>query len=341
MAVVSNKFPYVILLVVLLGCGDKENPVNSPPVASFEFSDGLDRILVDGQVSTDKDGDPLTFQWSASNGQVVFDNTTSGESFFKIPAGSSGMDVAVTLKVSDGKSENVTTKTIEVPAFSLVRSYGLGKMLGSEVNNNVDYDWYIDQSNTGQHSLLNCGPSSVTMAIKWFDQSFSGTAEEARDTYHASGGWWYTQDIIAYLNKFNVYNRTIHLDNISNIKEEIDAGNVLILCLDMFYVEYTKDPEYHVNKFYTTNGAGWGHFIVIKGYKTVDGTLFYEAYDPYSFNQSFEAGGLKGKDRYYSSANLKSATDVWWPYAIVIERTETPGGRRGVDVNQIIHMPGR
>jgi hypothetical protein len=331
----------LIVLVVLFACGDDEKSANKPPVASFEFADGIDRILLDGEISTDPDSDPLAFQWTASDGNIVFGQATKGESFFKIPEGFSAKQVDVTLTVSDGASENVKTRSVDVPAFSLIRSFGLGKSLADEESNDLDYEWYLDQSNTGAHSLVNCGPASVTMAIKWFDQDFVKTIEDARNTYHASGGWWYTNDIIAYLNKYSVNNRTIVLNQMADLKAEIDAGNIAIICLDMFYVDSAVDPEHHVNKFYDTNSAGWGHFIVIKGYKEVDGTVFFETYDPYSFNNSYTAGGLKGKNRFYSSADLEAATNIWWDYAIIIERTDTPGGRKGVDVSTIVHKPGR
>lgn len=127
----------------------------------------------------------------------------------------------------------------------------------------------------------------------------------------------------------------------SNLKSEIDAGNIVIICLDMFHVDYEKDPEHHVNKFYETNSVGWGHFLVVKGYKEIDGKVFYETYDPYSFSRTYFTGELKGKDRYYSSTDLNTATNNWWDYAIVIERSDSPGGRRGVDVSRIVHKPGR
>ena len=263
---------HILLLTGLLACGEEES--NTPPVASFEFIDSIDRIILDGEISIDPDGDPLTYHWTASDASVVIVNETWGESFFMIPTGANAMEVDVTLTVSDGNSHTTTTRTVEVPAFSNVRSYGLGKSLTNEVSNDVDREWYIDQSNSGPHSLLNCGPASVTMAIKWFDENFSGTAQDARNVYHSSGGWWYTNDIIAYLNNYNVNNRTINLDLMSNLKSEIDAGNIIIICLDMFHVDYEKDPDHHVNKFYETNSVGWGHFLVVKGYKEIDGKSF-------------------------------------------------------------------
>lgn len=331
---------YILLLTGLLACGDEEN-ANTPPVADFQFSDDIDRIVLDAGISVDPDGDPLTYNWTSSDRSAALGFTIRPECFFKIPEGASPREIDVSLTVSDGKSLSEITRTVGVPALSIVRSYGLGKSLTNEASNNVDYEWYIDQSTSGPHSLVNCGPASVTMAIKWFDQSFVGTAQDARNVYHSSGGWWYTNDIIAYLNNHGVYNRTIELDQISNLKTEIDAGNIIIICLDMFHVDTERDPENHVNKFYTASSLGWGHFMVVKGYKEVDGNLFYETYDPYSFTSSYPTGGLRGKDRFYSSANLNTATNYWWDYAIVIERSDSPGGRKGVDVSQIVHKPGR
>jgi hypothetical protein len=325
---------YALLVSGLLACGEDE----TPPVASFEFSDGLDRVILNGSISN---GDVLFHQWSSSNGSITIDNPLEEETFFKIPAGNPSMDVGITLTVSDGKFRDEETRSIEVPELSSVRSLGLGKALGSEVSNNVDYGWYLDQANTGEHSLLNCGPTSVTMAIKWFDESFAKSPEDARNAYRPGGGWWYTNDIIGYLNDHSVSNRTIMLDQFSNVKAEIDNGNIVILCLDMFYVSFSKYPEHHLNKFYETNSAGWGHFIVVKGYKEVDGMILYEAYDSNSLDRSYPRGGLKGKDRYYSSTDLDAATNIWWDYAIVVERSAPIGGRKGVDISQIIHKSGQ
>jgi hypothetical protein len=328
---------YALLILGLIACGDDE----TAPVASFEFSDGLDRIVLNGAISRDNEGDILFYEWSASNGSITIDNPSVEETFFKIPAGVGSTDVDITLTVSDGKSHDVETRSINVPELSHIRSLGLGSALGKEASNNVDYEWYLDQSNTGEHSLLNCGPTSVTMAIKWFDQTFAGSPQDARNAYRSGGGWWYTNDIIGYLNDHGVNNRTITLDQFSNVKAEIDEGNIVILCLDMYHVTYSMYPEHHLHKFYETSGAGWGHFLVVKGYKEVDGRILYEAYDSNSLDRSYPAGGLKGKDRYYSSTDLDAATNTWWDYAIVVERSGSQGGRKGIDISQIVHKPGR
>ncbi len=82
--------------------------------------------------------------------------------------------------------------------------WGLGAPQFGYAHLDRAYEWYIDQADTGSSSENNCGPSSVTMALKWYDQAFSKTAEDARKTYPRDGGWWYTSDIINYLRLYLV-----------------------------------------------------------------------------------------------------------------------------------------
>ena len=77
-------------------------------------------------------------------------------------------------------------------------------ILSITIGNDKSYNWYIDQSTSGNFASVNCGPASVTMAIKWADPAFTKTALDARMTYEVSGGWWFTNDIDAYLNDNNI-----------------------------------------------------------------------------------------------------------------------------------------
>jgi len=336
-----KKAAAFIFIGFLLSCQEEEHVVNQPPIAAFDVVDGTDRILLNGKLSTDINSDALTYRWSSAEGTVTFGNGNYAETYFKIPEGPDEKLVDITLTVNDGKSEDIKTQTVTVPGFSRVRAYGLGKNLHEEISNDVPYEWYYDQANTGELSAVNCGPTAVTMAIKWFNENFTHTPQEARDIYHSSGGWWFTDDIIGYLNKYSVSNYVIALDNVTAISHEIDDGNIVILCVDMYYVKYLNDPDYHINKFYSTNDTGWGHFMVIKGYKNVDGRVYYEAYDPYSMNNSYLDGALKGQDRYYLSSDLDKATNFWWDYAIVVDKSESTGGRKRVNVEDIVHRAGR
>jgi hypothetical protein len=89
----------------------------------------------------------------------------------------------------------------------------------------------------------------------------------------------------------------------------------------MYYVPQNMIPYQHIQKFYEANTTGWGHFLLVKGYKQTDNTFYLEIYDPYSDKQAYtgvDDGQLKGKDRYYLSTNIATATNNWWPYAIII-----------------------
>lgn len=230
---------------------------------------------------------------------------------------------------------------------SYTAPWGLGGFLKTSVSNNRDYSWYYDQANSGTYASVNCGPTSTTMAAKWHDSGFSKLPSDAREAYRPEGGWWYTNDINNYLNDNNISNYFIALSSDAPgteyiIKREIDRGNILILCLDMYYISQEMAGNYHVGKFYSTSGPGWGHFIVVKGYKEVDKKIFFEVYDPYCFGMIYLDGALKGIDRYYTADNIYSATSIWWNNAIIIP----PKGSKGlpanaIDPSEIEHKWGR
>lgn len=162
----------------VLSCSE-EKETNTPPVADFQIFEDLDEILLT-DYSTDEDGDRLSYLWSANSGKVVFSNTNLPETSFIIPTLTSPLNVEIGLKVSDSEDETVVHKSIVLPVLNEARLFGLGRVLGKEVDNDAKNEWYLDQANTGPHSALNCGPTSVTMAIKWVDSLFSGTPADAR-----------------------------------------------------------------------------------------------------------------------------------------------------------------
>jgi hypothetical protein len=200
----------------------------------------------------------------------------------------------------------------------------LGHFIKSSVSLDRSYDWYIDQSTSGQYASLNCGPASVTMAIKWADESFTKTAQDARQTYESNGGWWYTQDIDSYLSDNQIDHAIIALNDTAAIARDIiihqlDKNQIVILCLDMNYVRSASDLKGRIDKFYPTT-PNWGHFIVLKGYFKVDSRIYFEAYDPYSFGLKNSDNSLKGTNRSYRYEDLSAATQIWWNYAFVIAK---------------------
>ena len=224
----------------------------------------------------------------------------------------------VQLIVKSKFNQKSTNWTLTVRSEPEVLGMGTNQTSSQSLNRN--YNFYYDQKGTGNFSSINCGPSVTTMAAKWADSTYSQLPQDARNTIRSTGGWWYTNDIVNFLNGKGINPQIIRLNDIkTNIKNCIDHNYIVILCLDMYYVEFNLNSNQQTNKFYLTNSKDWGHFILIKGYKEVDGNFYLETYDPYSWGNTFFLNKeLKGKNRYYLDRFIKPATDIWWPYAIVI-----------------------
>ena len=252
--------------------------------------------------------------------------------------GLSGYDFDAPFFIDVTAEDTRTFKKWEiVPSNNTVnKEWGLGGFQKQSESNNRDYDWYLDQAYTGTHSDFNCGPTATTMAAKWSNESFSLSPEDARAAYRPGGGWWYTGDIGNYLTDNNVNHHFIPLSNnytgTANIlKQNIDAGNIAIICLDMYYIRSAVNNNYHADKFFSASSPDWGHFILLKGYKEVDNQYFFEIYDPYCYNKTYDDGSLKGKDRFYRANDLFDAISIWWNYSIII----TPSGTKSIPENAL------
>jgi hypothetical protein len=205
---------------------------------------------------------------------------------------------------------------------SVTLKWGLGGFQTQSKFNNRAYSFYIDQKNTGTYSSVNCGPTATTMASKWSYAAYTKTPEDARAAYRPSGGWWYTSDIHNWLVDNSIPHRFISLSvNAAAtqliLKEKLDSGKVVILCVDMDKVRSGPADDRRIDKFYSTS-PNWGHFLLVKGYRKVENEFYYELYDPNSWGQVYTTGELKGMDRYYRTSDIYDATSIWWNYAIVI-----------------------
>lgn len=199
----------------------------------------------------------------------------------------------------------------------LYSSWGLLSPIGEMRSNNRNYEWYINQNETGEFSLVNCGPSATTMTLKWNSVDFNKTTEEARATYHPNGGWWWTDDIINYLIQNNITPKTYAFNSVEDLKTVINADGIAILCIDSHYITETDNLEHRINKYYKSP-EGSGHFIVVKGYIYANEKLFFEVYDPWSVKYKYDDGQYKGKDRYYSELDIYESADIWWKSIIAI-----------------------
>ncbi|MGZ3945861.1 MAG: hypothetical protein ACXVJB_13030 [Mucilaginibacter sp.] len=239
----------------------------------------------------------------------------------------------VTLTITSADKKH--TKSFQVNVENTLQYFGVTGNIVSEKSLNKSYDFYFDQFDGSPSQAVNCGPTVTTMAIKWADSTFTGKPVDARNLIPEGGGWWFTSDIQNYLSRNGIRSNIDTLADVAAlVKNSIDNNNLVILCLDMFSVPFNGVQFEHVQKFYQTSGPGWGHFLLVKGYKQTTTNFFLEIYDPYSDGQYYSlitTGQMKGKDRYYVGSDIQQATAVWWPYAIVL----APKGSNVASVNKL------
>lgn len=305
--------------------------------------DGLSKEVNLTFPETTLNGRALVAEFTLSDGAMAFVNEAgqkSGET-------ANDYDLPFYYHIVAENEKNTSRWKISAANNAVTLSWGLGGFQQQSEASNRSYEWYIDQFGTGLHSGNNCGPASTTMSARWSFPAFSKTTADARAAYRPEGGWWYTSDINMYLADNNIPHSFINLSAEKTgteqiIMDQISEGFILILCLDMFYIRGEADTKLRVDKFYTAASAGWGHFIVVKGYREVNDKVFFEVYDPYCNGLIYTDGTLKGKDRYYRSEDIFSATSKWWNYAIVISQAgDRKAGQGGLDPASVPSQWGR
>lgn len=207
-----------------------------------------------------------------------------------------------------------------------LQNWGMGTSQSAYVGNDQPYDWYIDQGFTGPASSVNCGPSSATMACKWYNQNTSASAEGARAMFPEGNGWWYTYDVDNYLSSNSVPHAYYAVSGIASVTNLLAQGDTLIFCLNMSYIPATMNNSYRVQAFYS---GVTGHFIVAKGYRVTDSATWIECYDPFDYSSTggwgvaYSDGTPMGRDRHYAWANLQNAIANWWPYCIAVSPSQS------------------
>ena len=301
-----------------------ETTYDPPQLTEFHVQSEITKATVDVGKKTIKVAIGELLDWS--NLTITYKTTNSGvlmEDDQRIDADKGQLDFSAPPKLvlQSPNGQNRSTWSFEIN--STIESYGLGDILKQAKSLDKDYDYYIDQVGTGAYENDNCGPTVTTMALKWADPSFNKSVTDARAAIRPTGGWWYTQDIerylkdhginMAYSNLSKSLSASEYADKIVSI---IDKGYQVILCLDMSQVAFNGTDELRTNKFYPE--VVTGHFLLVKGYKTVDNKTWLEVHDPYSNRRKYASGQLKGKNRYYEASELKKATDNWWARLITV-----------------------
>lgn len=202
----------------------------------------------------------------------------------------------------------------------LFPKWGLGQKQTESVSNDRNYDWYIDQTNTGKYSTTNCGPTAAIMAIKWVNKDFSKNVAETRAEFNKRYGTtsgWDDIDLERCLRENGIRCSAEFETSEKGLKEYIKKGYIAIVNVDMQYFTKQNDPEKRVGRIVGSGQAY--HYMLIKGYKVVDNKLYFEAYDPDSNGLKYIDGSYKGKDRYYLGSELVTAINKYKSSFILID----------------------
>lgn len=182
---------------------------------------------------------------------------------------------------------------------------------GTKVSNDRPYYWYMDQANTGTYRDGNCGPTSAAMVMKWLNRYSAITGESAREEYPMDGGWWSTNTLEEFFTKYRVNYQNLYYSRPDVIKNAIDRGSIVVVCMEMGYIPRNYRPDSsNKDRFYDFAG---GHFLIIKGYTIENDRLYFEVYDPNNWGMTYSSNGQEmGKDRLYYSYDVDRAIKNWW-----------------------------
>ncbi|HEY4327217.1 MAG TPA: hypothetical protein VGN20_24740 [Mucilaginibacter sp.] len=203
--------------------------------------------------------------------------------------------------------------------------WGLPGNLISGKSLNRSYNFYFDQFAGTTSDNINCALATSTMAIKWADSTFTKTVVDARSMY-LTAGEWSDRNMSDYMNYYGISHEVDSVEDKTNIdslvKTNIDNNRIMIFLVNMYYLTYNSSTYEHVNSFWLESFTGFGHCLLVKGYKQMSDRLYLETYDPYSAHNVYVPGVIAqepiGQDRYYSSADIKNATAIYSTEAFVI-----------------------
>ncbi len=181
--------------------------------------------------------------------------------------------------------------------------------------------------------INNCGPLSALMLTKFVDankeyKNINIAIDDARmavqdeQRKNISYRWWRFQEIKEYLKKQQVNYSEIDTKNFrfthsrsAKIVKSIAAGNVIVINVDMNDLEKGSD----IGKTYGTTPlfGKWGHFLIIVGYKKVNGQLAYEIHDSYS---------VKGRNRLFYAKDINNAISKYNKKLLLVKKQDKGEG---------------
>lgn len=290
----------VLLAASLAGCGDKPATGTSSTLTSSEWA-------VSSQVTAD-----------VSSTKSETSSSKQAQSSSKKPVSSAKPSSSKVEKPVSSKPKTPSAASSSQPKLSETQRLGLGTKQTKYVSLNRNYEWYIDQKETGIHGGTNCAPSCCVMAAKWANKRADGSPEEvarAREKRYSRDIGWYFVDMTDYLDETKTPYQVVPDLSVEKVLAEMDKGNIWIFNLDTFDLTIGFDPETHVGRFYTTDCK---HVVLAKGYRIVDGVTYLEMYDPLSMGAKYKDGQYKGKDRYYKAEEVVESVKNYYDYSIVV-----------------------
>ena len=172
------------------------------------------------------------------------------------------------------------------------------------------YEWYRSQMDTGPASRNNCGPTCVSMVIKYCN-THDVNVSLIRDIRPKENGWWYASDISYALNYYGIPNTIRSLSSDRDLLQALSRGSLVLACLDMSLItEQSEDAEARYHRFYQ---GVTGHFLLLKGY--TDRQEWIIAYDSNNWKNDYYLNRApKGRDRFYRAGEIVASMKKWWPY---------------------------
>lgn len=167
------------------------------------------------------------------------------------------------------------------------------------VDNERDYEFYIDQLTTGSHGSVNCVPSSIVMAGLWQNEHFEPSVLELRDEYKPEGGGWSRYLTFQALTNEGIEFTKHYNNEVDKLLNFINNGNVIIVALDITFVSPKDDDNSAIGRFYRPSYTDTFHCILLKGTVTLENEQYFIVHDPWNSANYYKDNSPKGKNRLY------------------------------------------
>ncbi len=165
--------------------------------------------------------------------------------------------------------------------------------------------------------LSNCGPIAALMLSNYFKKTASSPNLLAKISYARkisqvnknSNRWWRIGDVKKYFSHEKIKHKSVTFQNKYTITNQLDKNGIVLINVNMNNLSRGKE----IGKPYFTFPfpGGWGHFLVIVGYKKVGNKLLFEVHDSYVRN---------GNNRLYDADEIQFALNRYNPEILIVKR---------------------